>query len=94
MSVWEQVPGLTTTEALCLLAMAHLEGVGGTARASVDYIEVQEVAATTGISTSTTGAALRSLRAKDLLVKVAYLDIDRRGRDIARPGYRLPEVTS
>ncbi len=94
MSVWEQVPTLSTTEALCLLAMAHLDGVGATGRASVDHIEVQEVAAVTGVSTSTAGAALRSLRAKDLLVKVPYLAVDRRGRDIARPGYRLPEATS
>lgn len=91
--LWTVVPSLTTTEALCLLAMAHLE-TGGKTRTSVDYVEVQEVADVTGVSTSTAGAALRSLRAKDLLVKVAYLDLDRRGRDIARPGYRLPEATS
>lgn len=88
--VWEQVPTLSTTEALCLLAMARLEA-GARRAAAPDYVEVQEVAAVTGLSTSTAGAALRSLRAKELLVKVPYLAVDRRGRDIARPGYRLPE---
>lgn len=93
MSVWEQVPTLSTTEGLCLLAMAHLEA-GARRAASPDYVTVDEVAAVTGVSTSTAGAALRSLRAKDLLVKVPYLAVDRRGRDIARPGYRLAEATS
>lgn len=93
MSVWERVPTLSTTEALCLLAMAHLEA-GARRAASSEYVEVDEVAAVTGLSTSTAGAALRSLRAKDLVEKVPYLAVDRRGRDIARPGYRLPEATS
>ena len=87
MSVWEQVPTLSTTEALCLLAMDHLAADG---RTSFDYVEVDEVAGVTGLSTSTAGAALRALRAKDLLAAgIAYLDVDRRGRDIARRRRRL-----
>lgn len=53
-----------------------------------------EVAATTGVSASTAGAALRQLAAHGHLEKVPYLSETSNGRPCARIGYRLPETTS
>lgn len=57
---WALVPSLTTTEAVCLLALDHLEA-GARRAAAVDHVAVGEVAAVTGLTTSTAGAALRTL---------------------------------
>lgn len=90
MSVWERVPTLGTTEALCLLAMAHIEGATGY---DMDCVEVQEVAAVTGLSTSTAGAALRQLAKAGLLTAVPYLATASNGRPCAKVGY-TSEATS
>lgn len=87
--VWDVVPSLSTTEAVCLLAMAHLEA-GARRAAAPDYVEVQEVAAVTGISTSTAGASLRQLAKAGHLDSVPYLATASNGRPCARVGYRLP----
>ena len=91
MSVWEQVPTLSTTEALCLLAMERCEEV---ADVTQYCIEVQKVAAITGLSTSTAGAALRQLAKAGHLEAVPYLTTASNGRPCAKVGYRLPEATS
>ena len=93
MSVWERVPTLSTTEALCLLAMAHIEAAAPLGEVP-EHIEVQKVAATTGLSTSTAGAALRQLAKADLLEAVPYLATASNGRPCAKVGYRTPEATS
>lgn len=87
--VWKVVPTLSTTEGLCLLAMAHIEDEGG----SPDYVEVSEVAAVTGVSASTAGAALRSLAKASHLEAVPYLATASNGRPCAKVGYRLQEAT-
>lgn len=46
--LWTVVPSLTTTEAVCLLAMAHLEAHPNDEPLALPHVEVQEVAATTG----------------------------------------------
>lgn len=85
--VWDLVPGRSATEALCLLAMHHLEA-GGRSRVSVDHVEVQEVAALTGMATATAGAALRQLAKAGHLEPVPYLATASNGRPCARVGYR------
>lgn len=86
MSVWERVPTLSTTEALCLLAMDHLEA-GARRAASPEYVRVDEVAAVTGLSVGTAGAALRQLAKAGHLVSVPYLATASNGRPCARVGY-------
>lgn len=93
MSVWERVPTLSTTEALCLLAMEHIE-VDGENPESLQCVEVQEVAATTGLSVGTAGAALRQLAKAGHLEAVPYLATASNGRPCAKVGYRTPEATS
>ena len=44
--VWGLVPLLSSTEALCLLAMAHIDEE---APAPPEYVEVDQVAAATGL---------------------------------------------
>lgn len=84
--VWGLVPTLTTTEALCLLALDHI------GPANDDYATVDGVAATAGLSTGTAGDALRKLAAHGHLDKVPYLSETSNGRPCARIGYRLQEV--
>ena len=89
--VWDAVATLTSTEALCLLAMHHLEA-GARRAASPEHVEVQEVAALTGTSTATAGAALRSLAKAGHLKPKPYLATAANGRPCARVGYRTTEV--
>lgn len=84
--VWGLVPTLTTTEALCLLALDHIEENGD--RTNRPCVAVDEVAAVTGVSISTTGAALRSLAKAGHLDPVPYLATASNGRPCARVGYR------
>jgi len=96
--VWELVPGRSATEALCLLAMHHLEAgarraaapeeAGARRAAAPEHVEVQEVAALTGMATATAGAALRQLAKDDHLEPVPYLATASNGRPCARVGYR------
>ena len=88
--VWGLVPTLTTTEALCLLALDRLEA-GARRAASPDHVTVDEVAATAGMSTGTAGDALRKLARHGHLDKVPYLSEASNGRPVARIGYRLPQ---
>lgn len=87
--VWGLVPALTTTEALCLLALDHIEEMN--ASTILAYIPVDMVAATTGLSTGTAGDALRKLARHGHIDKVPYLSETSNGRPVARIGYRLPE---
>lgn len=91
---WAVVPALTPTVALCLLALDHLEHVGTGLQERADqkpFFEVGSVAATSGLSTATAGAALRTLAKKGHLEQVSYIGVDRSGADCLRKGYRLPE---
>lgn len=88
--VWERVPILSTSQALCLLA---LDRITGDERCEPDgRVTVEQVAATTGLSISTAGAALRQLAKAEHLVVVPYLAPASNGRPCARVGYRLPEA--
>jgi len=87
--VWGLVPTLTTTEALCLLALDHIEDTPSDGPV-FDCVAVDEVAATTGLSISTAGAALRTLAKAGHLDPVPYLATASNGRPCARVGYRLP----
>lgn len=49
--LWGAVPGLSTTEALCLLAMGHLEA-GARRAAAPDHVAVDEVAAVTATASN------------------------------------------
>lgn len=89
---WGLVPTLTTTEALCLLALDHIEDTP-TDGPVLDCVAVDEVAATTGLSASTAGAALRSLAKASHLDAVPYLATASNGRPCAKVGYRIPEAT-
>lgn len=94
--LWDTIPGLTPTTALCLLAVEHAEETGLTYQAvggRPPLVEVQTVAAVTGLSTPTAGAALRSLAKAGHLQPVPYLATASNGRPCARVGYRL-EATS
>lgn len=87
--VWGLVPTLTTTEALCLLALHHIEAhPDDEDPLALPHVEVQAVAATTGLSTSTAGASLRSLAKAGHLQPVPYLATASNGRPCARVGYR------
>lgn len=90
--VWEQVPTLSTTEALCLLALDHI-GPMVLKTGEPGWVTVDQVAATTGISIGTAGDALRKLAAHGHLEKVPYLSETSNGRPCARMGYRLQEAT-
>lgn len=87
--VWGLVPLLSSTEALCLLAMAHIDEE---APAPPEYVEVDQVAAATGLSVGTAGAALRQLAKAEHLEVVPYLATASNGRPCARVGYRLGEA--
>lgn len=87
--VWDLVPGRSATEALCLLAMHHLEAnPDDSDPLALPHVEVQEVAALTGMATATAGAALRQLAKDDHLEPVPYLATASNGRPCARVGYR------
>lgn len=89
--LWDTVPGLTPTVALCLLAVEHAEATGQTHEAvggRPPLVEVQTVAAVTGLSTPTAGAALRQLAKKEHLEQVSYIGMDKSGADCLRKGYR------
>lgn len=91
--LWDTIPGLTPTTALCLLAVEHAEETGLTYQAvggRPPLVEVSTVAAVTGLSTATAGAALRQLAKKGHLVQVSYIGMDKSGADCLRKGYRLP----
>lgn len=75
--VWGLVP---------TLALDRLEA-GARRAAAPDHVAVDEVAATTGLSTSTAGAALRSLAKAGHLQPVPYLATASNGRPCARVGY-------
>lgn len=89
--VWDLVPKLTTTEAVCLLALARCEDVHDDLSEMKGYVAVDEVAATAGLSIGTAGDALRKLAAHGHLDKVPYLSETSAGRPCARVGYRIPE---
>lgn len=89
--LWGAVPGLSTTEALCLLAMGHLEA-GARRAAAPDHVAVDEVAAVTGLTAATAGAALRHLAKAGHLAAVPYLATASNGRPCARVGYTAAEV--
>lgn len=89
---WKVIPTLTTTEAVCLLALDHIEGASGGGPV-FDHVEVAEVAATTGLSQSTAGAALRQLAKAGHIHAVPYLATASNGRPCARVGYRTPGVS-
>lgn len=91
--VWDLVPGRSATEALCLLAMHHLEA-GARRAANPEHVEVQEVAALTGMAAATAGAALRQLAKAGHLEAVPYLATASNGRPRAKVRYRTPEAAS
>lgn len=91
---WTVVPTLTPAAAICLLAVDHLEHVGTGLQERSDqkpFFEVGSVAATSGLSTATAGAALRALAKNEHLEQVSYIGVDRSGADCLRKGYRLPD---
>lgn len=89
--LWDVVRSLTTTEAVCLLALDHIEEDGENPL-GLQYVEVQEVAAVTGLSASTVGAALRQLAKAEHVNAVPYLATATNGRPCVRVGYSVAEV--
>ncbi len=91
--VWDVVPSLSTTEALCLLAVDRC-GPKILKSGKPGWVTVDEVAATAGVSIGTAGDALRKLAAHGHLEKVPYLSETSNGRPCARMGYRLQEAAA
>lgn len=73
--VWDLVPGRSATEALCLLAMHHVEAHPDDDPLALPHVEVQQV------------AALRQLAKAGHLEPVPYLATASNGRPCARVGY-------